>query len=65
MWCSRSGRSPCMVASLTCMSRQKVQPLICEARMSTRSRIDVSMLDCFKARLKATNFLNNSGDCCW
>ncbi|CFO78312.1 Uncharacterised protein [Bordetella pertussis] len=54
-----------MVASLTCMSRQKVQPLICEARMSTRSRIDVSMLDCFKARLKATNFLNNSGDCCW
>jgi len=35
-WCRRSSRSPWIFASLTCMSTQKAQPLICEARSMTR-----------------------------
>ena len=62
-WCRRSGRSPWIVACLTCMSTHRPQPLSCEARISTRWRMPASIeLPC-RAVLKATNFLKYSDDC--
>ena len=41
------------------------QLFICDARMSTRSRIGFSMSDFSMAILNSRHFLSSSGDCDW
>src|SRR5690606_40447257 len=60
-WCKRSSRSPWILACFTCISTQKPQPFICEARISTRCRIDGSIDLDLSSMPNSANFLNRSG----